>query len=173
MVFYYCIHAFQSHCRSFNPSQCRLSPYLPSYVAVSRPRHLSEFYPNKASVNSQLVCLQRIGICNDNTLHVFINALSPFVIKCLPLIITWYMVINPEACRKKHLQLYNQLSLRKTPLGPRLCAVILLQILMVSSGTHLVKNHEFQCITNEYQLENNESDIENASKGLYLTRQLI
>ena len=34
---------------SFNPSLCCLSPFLLSYVAVSRPRRLSEFYPNKPS----------------------------------------------------------------------------------------------------------------------------
>ena len=55
---------FQGHvtCRNFTP------PPLPQ---------------DKAPVNSQLVCLQPVGICNDNTLHVFINALSHFVIKCL------------------------------------------------------------------------------------------
>ena len=37
-VFYYCICAFiLCRCRSFNPSLCRLSPFLLPYVAVSRP----------------------------------------------------------------------------------------------------------------------------------------
>ena len=55
---------FQGHvtCRNFTP------PPLPR---------------DKAPVNNQLVCLQPVGICNDNRLHVFINALSHFVIKCL------------------------------------------------------------------------------------------
>ena len=35
-VFYYCLCAFLFHCRSFNPSLCHLSPFLLSYVAVSR-----------------------------------------------------------------------------------------------------------------------------------------
>ena len=33
------------------------------------------------------------------------------------------------------------------------CAVILLQIGMVSPGTYLVKNHEYQSRTNESQLK--------------------
>ena len=37
-VFHYCICAFiLCRCRSFNPSLCRLSPFLLPYVAVSRP----------------------------------------------------------------------------------------------------------------------------------------
>ena len=40
--------------------------------------------------------------------------------------------------------------------------MILLQIVMVSPGTHLVKNHEFQSRSNESQLKKNESEIENA-----------
>ena len=39
--------------------------------------------------------------------------------------------------------------------------MILLQIVMVSPGTHLVKNHEFQSRTNESQLKKKESEIEN------------
>ena len=35
-VFYCCLCAFLFHCRSFNPSLCHLSPFLLSYVAVSR-----------------------------------------------------------------------------------------------------------------------------------------
>ena len=38
---------------------------------------------------------------------------------------------------------------------------ILLQIVMVSPGTHLVKDHEFQSRTNESQLKK-KSEIENA-----------
>ena len=40
--------------------------------------------------------------------------------------------------------------------------VILLQIVMVSPWTHLVKNHVSLSRTNESQLENYESEIENA-----------
>ena len=36
-------------CHSFNPSLCRLSPFLLSYVTISRPYCLLEFYPNRAS----------------------------------------------------------------------------------------------------------------------------
>ena len=35
-IFYYRICAFLCRCRSFNPSLCRLSPFLLPYVAVSR-----------------------------------------------------------------------------------------------------------------------------------------
>ena len=42
-VFYYCICPCPCRCRSFNPSLCRLLPFRPSYVAVSRPRRLSKF----------------------------------------------------------------------------------------------------------------------------------
>ena len=80
-------------------------------------------------------------------------------------------VINPKA-QEKNTVIPSTLSKIDT-FGAKIYAVILLQILMVSPGTHLVKNHEFQSITNEYQLENNESDIKNASKDLSLTRQLI
>ena len=52
-------------------------------------------------------------------------------------------------------------------------SVILLQIVVVSPGTHLVRNHESQSRSNESQLKlKNESEIENAG-GLYVTRQLI
>ena len=40
--------------------------------------------------------------------------------------------------------------------------MILLQIVMVSPGTHLVKNHEFQSRTNETKLKKKDSEIENA-----------
>ena len=39
--------------------------------------------------------------------------------------------------------------------------VILLQIVMVSPGTNLVKNHESQSKNNESSLKKNESEIEN------------
>ena len=48
LVFYYCICAFLCGRRSLNPSLCRLSPLLLSYVAVSRPCRLPEFYPHRA-----------------------------------------------------------------------------------------------------------------------------
>ena len=51
-------------------------------------------------------------------------------------------------------------------------SAILLQIVMVSHGSHLVKNHESQSRTNESQFKKNESKIENAWDG-YVTRQLI
>ena len=51
-------------------------------------------------------------------------------------------------------------------------SVILLQIVMASHGSHLVKNHESQSRTNASQLKKNESEIENAWDG-YVTRQLI
>ena len=35
-VFYYCLCAFLCRCQCFNPSLCHLSPFLLSYVAVSR-----------------------------------------------------------------------------------------------------------------------------------------
>ena len=47
-VFYYCICAFLCGCHSFNPSLCRLLLLLPSYVAVSKPCRLPEFYPHRA-----------------------------------------------------------------------------------------------------------------------------
>ena len=37
--------------------------------------------------------------------------------------------------------------------------MILLQIVMVSPGTHLVKNHEFQSRTNESQLKRSSSKL--------------
>ena len=40
--------------------------------------------------------------------------------------------------------------------------MILLQIVMKSPGTHLVKNHESQSKTNESQLKIKKSEIENA-----------
>ena len=40
--------------------------------------------------------------------------------------------------------------------------VILLQIVMVSPGTHLVKNHESQSRTKKSQLKKKEPEIENA-----------
>lgn len=54
-VFYYCtciyVLFYVSHCcyLSFNPSLFCLSPFLLSYVAVSRPCGLWEFYCNRTS----------------------------------------------------------------------------------------------------------------------------
>ena len=50
-IFLLYLRFFFYRCRSFRPSlyMCRLSPYLLSCVAVSRPCRLSEFYPNRAS----------------------------------------------------------------------------------------------------------------------------
>ena len=45
----------------------------------------------------------------------------------------------------------------------------LLQIVMVSPGTHLVKNHEYQLRTNESQFKKKETEIGNA----LVTRQLV
>ena len=50
LVFYYCIWDFRCCCRRFNPSLCCLSPFPLSYVAVSRPCRLCEFYPNRALI---------------------------------------------------------------------------------------------------------------------------
>ena len=36
-------------CHSFNPSLCCLSPFLLSYVTISRPYCLLEFFPHRAS----------------------------------------------------------------------------------------------------------------------------
>ena len=47
-------------------------------------------------------------------------------------------------------------------------SVLLLQIVMVSPGTHLVKNHESRPITNQSQIKKKELYL-----GLYVTRQLI
>ena len=47
-VFYYCICTFLCGRRSFNPPLYRLSPLLLSYVAVSKPCRLPEFYPHRA-----------------------------------------------------------------------------------------------------------------------------
>ena len=45
-------------------------------------------------------------------------------------------------------------------------AVILLRIVMVSPGTHLVKNRESQSKTNESQLKKKNTKIENAWASL-------
>ena len=39
-------------CRGFNPSLCHLLPFLLSYVTVSRPCCLSEFYLNRVIINA-------------------------------------------------------------------------------------------------------------------------
>ena len=52
-VFYYSgICFFLCRCHSFNLSLCYLSPFLLSYVTVSRSCRLSEFDPNRASCDS-------------------------------------------------------------------------------------------------------------------------
>ena len=51
-------------------------------------------------------------------------------------------------------------------------AVILLQIVLVSPGARLVKNHESLSITIEYQLKKNRV-LNWKCFGLYVTRQLI
>ena len=48
-VLYHCICAFLCHCHSFNPSVCHLLPVLLSYVTVSRPCRLLEFYLNRVT----------------------------------------------------------------------------------------------------------------------------
>ena len=55
------------------------------------------------------------------------------------------------------------------------CTVILLQIVMVSPGTHLLKNHEsLLSITNESQFKKTRNPIKNwKCLGLYVTRELI
>ena len=40
-----------------------------------------------------------------------------------------------------------------------ICAVILLQIVKVSPGTHPVKNHESECRTNESQFKNTSAKL--------------
>ena len=45
---FYCIFAFLCCCHIFKPSLCGLSPFLPSYAAVSRQCCLSE-YPDRVS----------------------------------------------------------------------------------------------------------------------------
>ena len=52
LVFDYCICAFLCCCHSSSLSLCHLSLFLLSYVAVSLPCCLSEFFPNSASVSS-------------------------------------------------------------------------------------------------------------------------
>ena len=65
----------------------------------------------------------------------------------------WYYSILPELVKEKEVNI---------------TAVILLQIVMVSPGTHFVKNRESQSRISESQLKKkkkkkkNESDIENA-----------
>ena len=48
-IFYYCICFFLCRRPNFNPSLCPLSPFLLSYVTVSRPCRLSEFYRNSVA----------------------------------------------------------------------------------------------------------------------------
>ena len=55
--------------------------------------------------------------------------------------------------------------LRSSTTVLRKTSAILLQIVMVSPGNHLVKNHESQSRASESQLKKNESEIENAGPG--------
>ena len=56
--------------------------------------------------------------------------------------------------------------LRSSTTVLRKTSAILLQIVMVSPGNHLVKNHESQSRTNESQFQKKrESEIENAGPG--------
>ena len=50
LAFSHCICAFVCCCRSFNPSLCRLLPFLLSHVTFSSPCRLSQFYPKRASI---------------------------------------------------------------------------------------------------------------------------
>ena len=59
-VFHYCFCVFILRCcRSFNPSLCRLSPFLLPSVAVSRPCLLVELQPNRPKESGQNKCNQR------------------------------------------------------------------------------------------------------------------
>ena len=53
LLFFYCLCAFLCRCHCFNPSLCHLSPFLLSYVAVSRPCCLLEFYPNMGLIENE------------------------------------------------------------------------------------------------------------------------
>ena len=47
LVFYNCICSFLCQCLGFNPSLCCFSPFLLSYVTVSRPCCLLESIPTE------------------------------------------------------------------------------------------------------------------------------
>ena len=47
LVFYNCICSFHCQCLGFNPSLCCFSPFLLSYVTVSRPCCLLESIPTE------------------------------------------------------------------------------------------------------------------------------
>ena len=51
--------------------------------------------------------------------------------------------------------------------------VILVQIVMVSPGTHLLKNHESLSITSDSQFKKKQAVLNWKCLGLYVTRQLI
>ena len=53
-VFYHCICAFLCHSHSFNLSVCHIMPVLLSYVTVSRPCRLSEFYLNRITARPKV-----------------------------------------------------------------------------------------------------------------------
>ena len=64
-VYYYCV--FHRRCRSFCPSFCRLSPFLLSYVAVSRSCRLSEFFLKRAFFIPYLLLLKNSQpVCPDD-----------------------------------------------------------------------------------------------------------
>ena len=50
LAFYYRICDFPHHYWSLNPPSCRFSPFHLSYVAVSRPRGLLEFYRGRGAL---------------------------------------------------------------------------------------------------------------------------
>ena len=50
-VFNYCICTFLCRSRNFNLSLCCLSPFLLSYVTVSRSCCWSEFFPKQGLLN--------------------------------------------------------------------------------------------------------------------------
>ena len=63
LIFHYCICAFLSGSCSFNPSLCRLSPFLMPYVDVSRQCHLLNI-PLQGLFNcGQIFCLCRDFHC--------------------------------------------------------------------------------------------------------------
>ena len=83
-VFYYCISAFLFLCGSFNLSLCRLSKFLLPFLAVSKPCHLWEFYPERASHFSgsgrergQL----SIALTENHISHIKSHAKMPYLYK--------------------------------------------------------------------------------------------
>ena len=65
-VYFCCVS--RCRCRSFNPSLCRLSQFLLSYVAVSRSCRLSEFYLKRAFFIPYLPLLKNgQPVCPDDS----------------------------------------------------------------------------------------------------------